>query len=73
MHTNQTPESEAEELDTFDRKVHLRSEQMFNHMNNGMRQMGIPFFCLPPGTPETPELLELKKRMVELLEDMCGD
>jgi hypothetical protein len=69
----QTPESEAEELATFDRKVYLRSEEMHNHMKSQMGQMGVPFFCRPAEAPELPEVGELRRRMVELLEDMCED
>lgn len=69
----QTPESEQEELRTFDQKVHLRSTDMVTHMASEFAQMGIPFFCrgaLPGERPDA-ELQELRRRMVELLEDLC--
>lgn len=68
----QTPESEQDELRTFDQKVHLRSTDMVAHMASEFAQMGIPFFCRG-ALPERPdaELQELRCRMVELLEDLC--
>ncbi|KAL0636848.1 hypothetical protein Q9L58_004206 [Maublancomyces gigas] len=67
-----TPESEQDELRTFDQKVHLRSTDMVAHMASEFAQMGIPFFCRGalPDRPDA-ELQELRKRIVELLEDLC--
>jgi len=63
-----TPESEAEELALFDRKVYTRSEQMVAHMTREFGSMGIPFFCHPSSA--SPEMLDRKRRMVELLQDL---
>ncbi|KAG0635150.1 hypothetical protein HOY80DRAFT_471174 [Tuber brumale] len=63
-----TPESEAEELALFDRKVYTRSEQMVAHMTREFGSMGIPFFCHPSSAG--PEMLDRKRRMVELLQDL---
>ncbi|PWW72539.1 hypothetical protein C7212DRAFT_335407 [Tuber magnatum] len=63
-----TAESEAEELATFDRKVYTRSEQMVAHMTREFGSMGIPFFCHPSSA--RPEMLDRKRRMVELLQDL---
>lgn len=72
----QTPESEREELRVFDRKVHSRSEEMVRHMASEFAGMGIPFFCragLPgPGLSEK-EDAEMRRRVVELLEDLCEE
>ncbi|KAI5852463.1 hypothetical protein DFP73DRAFT_532784 [Morchella snyderi] len=67
-----TPESEKEELRVFDQKVHTRSEEMVKHMASEFAAMGIPFFCRA-SLPEKgdAELQALRKRVVELLEDLC--
>ncbi|CUS09190.1 unnamed protein product [Tuber aestivum] len=66
--TSQTAESAAEELAIFDRKVYTRSEQMVAHMTREFGSMGIPFFCHPSSAG--PEMLDRKRRMVELLQDL---
>lgn len=56
----------------FDQKVYTRSEEMVKHMTSEFAAMGIPFFCrasLPE--KEDAELQALRKRVVELLEDLC--
>jgi len=68
MRASQTAESEAEELAVFDRKVYTRSEQMVAHMTREFGSMGIPFFCHPNSA--SPEMLDRKRRMVELLQDL---
>ncbi|KAF8451251.1 hypothetical protein BGX38DRAFT_1063037, partial [Terfezia claveryi] len=49
-----TPEQEAEELHTFDLKVHKAATSMVAAMASELGQLGIPFFC--GGRGGTPRL-----------------
>ena len=73
----QQSESEevATELATYDRKVHRASQEM---MNSSIRELGdldIPFFCtgLSLEKLDKKELTILRGKMLQLLEDYCGD
>ncbi|KAF8466388.1 hypothetical protein BDZ91DRAFT_725321 [Kalaharituber pfeilii] len=75
-------EKEASELHQFDLKVHKAATAMVQAMSHELSMLGIPFFCGGAGGTvrvdgeygiEEGELRELRKRMMELLEDLIGD
>ncbi|KAL7276722.1 hypothetical protein RUND412_000259 [Rhizina undulata] len=72
-----TPENDLEELRIYDQKVHLRSEEMVKSMSHELSQLGVPFFCGGPVEREngngTETLAELRRRMLELLEDLSEE
>ncbi|KAI9778874.1 MAG: hypothetical protein M1839_007837 [Geoglossum umbratile] len=86
-----TPEQNAQELRTYDRKVYKASLDMAQAMKSELKALGIPFFgtrsnlvkgneigsalgepvCDESGVVGEQELVELQKRMLGLLEDLC--
>jgi len=80
---------EKQELHNFDLKVHKAATQMATAMSAELAQLGIPFFCggrggteKSPGVDEDggeeygmnkSELIELRRRMVDLLGDLVGE
>lgn len=71
------------ELRVYDRKVYRQTHQMIEDFNRRLNQMRIPFFgtrrvALPNDKPKRGEisaedLKALQRRMLQHLEDLCGD
>ncbi|KAJ6256017.1 hypothetical protein Dda_9108 [Drechslerella dactyloides] len=70
--TEATAEEKRKELAAYDDKVHRASQQMYDSMAADLKKLDIPFFVLSdadfPG--DSAELPGLKKRVVELLDDL---
>ena len=84
----QSSEDPAEELRTFDMKVYRAQVQMVKEMSARLKGFGVPFFGtrseLVRKKGEEPveedgkkigemELVELQRRMIALLEDLCDE
>ncbi|KAL4893383.1 hypothetical protein BDV59DRAFT_178124 [Aspergillus ambiguus] len=72
-----TAEDDQAELQHYDAKVYRASRHMADAMTAELRALQIPFFALRPDSaaraalsPE--ELAALQRRMLELLQDLCG-
>ncbi|GES63034.1 hypothetical protein ATEIFO6365_0002072400 [Aspergillus terreus] len=70
-----TAEEDKAELQNYDAKVYRASRQMADAMAAELRALRIPFFTVKPGagglTAEA--LATLQRRMLELLQDLCGE
>lgn len=68
-------EEVATELATYDRKVHRASQEMMNSSIRELSDLGVPFFCtgLSSEKLDKKELTILRGKMLQLLEDYCGD
>lgn len=85
VHSSEDP---AEELKTFDMKVYRAQVQMVKEMSAKLKGFGVPFFGTRSelvrkrgGEPadgdgkkiNEMELVELQRRMIALLEDLCNE
>lgn len=81
-HTNPTSHSTdlspEKELEIYDRKVYRACREMVAATINELGGMEVPFFCVrkefvgDKGKITEEELGKLRRRMLQLLEDMCG-
>ena len=64
------------ELEIFDRKVHKACKEMVAATTKELERLGVPFFCTDGRLKENfgeGGLVKLQMKMLELLEDLCGD
>lgn len=63
-------------------KVYKAQTQMVKEMDGKLRNLGVPFFGMESelvrvdgkdGMIDKTELVELQRRMLSILEDLCGD
>lgn len=81
--------SEEQELKIYDRKVHKACKEMVAATMKELKKLEVPFFCIGEGlvsekgdgkaqgkrkgTISEHDLVELRGRMMVLLEDLCGE
>ena len=81
--------SEEQELKMYDRKVHKACKEMVAATAKELKKLEVPFFCIIEGlvsekgdgkaqgkrkdTITEQDLVELRGRMMALLEDLCGE
>lgn len=81
--------SEEQELKLYDRKVYKACKEMVAATGKELRKLEVPFFCLGEGlvspkgdgkaqekrrgTISEQDLVQLRGRMMVLLEDLCGE
>ena len=81
--------SEEQELKLYDRKVHKACKEMAAATVKGLKKLEVPFFCIVDGSvsekgdekvqgkrksmTSEQDLVELRGRMMVLLEDLCGE
>ena len=74
------------EMEIFDRKVHRACREMVKSAERELKGLEVPFFCtkeelifrkgsgeMRKGMVDEEELVRLQKKMLELLEDLCGE
>ena len=86
--TQADPDVKKKELEIYDAKVYRALSEMTRAMNDEFRTLGVPFFAIKhelidakadessktkPGALGKKELLELQKRMLQLLQDLLAE
>jgi len=61
------------ELEIFDRKVWRACGEMVEATRRELGRLEVPFFCVEGGLVGEGELRRLQGKMLELLEDLCGE
>lgn len=65
--------STEKELEIFDKKVYRACKQMVASTTQELGKLEVPFFCTKVGSMGEEELGRLRGKMLELLEDLCGE
>lgn len=69
-----TLEGEKEELARFDREITRRCTDLIKEMGRELERLGVPLFCSGVEFSVDEEVVRgWRARVVELLEDLCGD
>jgi len=61
------------ELEIFDRKVWRACGEMVEATRRELGRLEVPFFCVEGGLVGEGELRRLQGKILELLEDLCGE
>ena len=61
------------EVEIYDRKVHKACREMVQNAERELKGLEVPFFCTRERLMEEQVLVELKRKMLVLLEDLCGE